>query len=233
MVHKWLLHLDSPGNHLRLCFLDFTKAFDRIGYNVLIEKLIELGVRRSLLPWIINFLTNRRQRVKIGEIFSDWLPISAGVPQGTKVGPILFLVMINSLNTTSQESSIWKFVDDVSLSEALTRNSNSSLQSDLDNIGKWSADNWMKLKAKKCKEMRICYLKEKPQITQLHIDGQALELVCSYKILGLTIQNNLKWNEHVNAVISKASKRLHILRILRRGGVSSNDLFVIHMYCMH
>ena len=69
MVHKWLLHLDFAGNHLRLCFLDFTKAFDPIGYNVLIEKLIELGVRRSLLPWIIDFLTNRRQRVKIGEIF--------------------------------------------------------------------------------------------------------------------------------------------------------------------
>ena len=82
MVHKWLLHLDSPGNHLRLCFLDYSKAFDRIGYNVLIEKLIDLGVRRSLIPWIINFLTNRRQRVKLGEATSDWLPISAGVPQG-------------------------------------------------------------------------------------------------------------------------------------------------------
>ena len=70
MVRKWLLYLDIAGNHLRLCFLDFTKAFDRIGYNILIEKLIELGVRRSLLPWIIDFLTNRRQCVKIGESFS-------------------------------------------------------------------------------------------------------------------------------------------------------------------
>ena len=229
MVHKWLLHLDSPGNHLRLCFLDFSKAFDRIGYNVLIEKLIDLGVRKSLLPWIINFLTNRRQRVKLGETISDWLPISAGVPQGTKLGPILFLVMINSLNTVSQESSIWKFVDDVSLSEGLRKNSNSTLQSDLDNIGTWSSDNWMKLNAKKCKEMRTCYLRETPQLTQLQVDGQALELVSSYKVLGLTIQNNLKWNEHISAVITKASKRLHILRVLRRGGVPSDDLYAIYV----
>ena len=63
----------------------------------------------------------------------------------------------------------------------------------------------------------------------MHIDDQALELVCSYKILGLTIQNDLKWNEHINAVISKASKRLHILRVLRRGGVLSNDLIVTYI----
>ena len=82
MLHTWLSHLDSHGKHLRICFLDFSKAFDRIGYNVLIGKLIDLGVRRSLIPWIINFLSGRRQRVKYGESISDWLSVSAGVPNG-------------------------------------------------------------------------------------------------------------------------------------------------------
>ena len=82
------------------------------------------------------------------------------------------------------------------------RGLNYTLQSDLDNIGTWSSDNWMKLNAKKCKEMRICYLRETPQLTQLQVDGQALELVSSYKVLGLTIQNNLKWNEHISAVVT-------------------------------
>ena len=74
MLHTWLSHLHGLGNHhLRICFLDFSKAFDRIGYNLLIEKLINLGARRSLIPWIINFLSNQRQRVKFDLATSDCL----------------------------------------------------------------------------------------------------------------------------------------------------------------
>ena len=146
-----LMHLDSPGRHLRLCFLDFSKAFDRIGYNVhvLIEKLLDLGARTSLIPWIINFLSDRRQRVKIAGSISDWLPINAGVPQGTKLGPILFLVMINNLSISDPKSCIWKYVDDVSLSEGLVRNSISTIQTNLNTVASWSSSNWMKLNAKK------------------------------------------------------------------------------------
>lgn len=98
MMHTWLSYLDSPNKHLRLSFLDFSKAFDLIGHNVLIRKLVDLGVRRCLIPWIISFLSNQRQRVKIGEAFSDWLAVNAGVPQGTKLSHILFLIMINDLS---------------------------------------------------------------------------------------------------------------------------------------
>ena len=63
--------------------------------NVMIRKLVDLGVRQCLIPWIISFLSDRRQRVKIGEAFSDWLLVNAGVPQGSKLGPILLLIMIN------------------------------------------------------------------------------------------------------------------------------------------
>jgi len=203
MIHTWLTHLDSPGRHLRLCFLDFSKAFDRIGYNVLI-------------------------RVKIAGSISDWLPINAGVPQGTKLGPILFLVMINNLSISDPESRIWKYVDDVSLSEGLVRNSISTIQTNLNTVTSWSSSNWMKLNAKKCKEMRICFLKDPIDFPRLKIDDQQLELVTSYKVLGLVIQNNLKWNNHIESIVTKASKHLHILRVLRRGGVEINDLVTIY-----
>ena len=121
-IHTWLCK--ASGKHLRLCFLDFTKAaFDRIGHNLLISKLLDLGDRSSLIPWIINFLTNRRHCVKLGGNFSDWLPMNAGVPQGTKLGPIFFLVMINDLNVKTHSTDIWKFVDDVSTSENILKNS--------------------------------------------------------------------------------------------------------------
>ena len=227
MIHTWLTYLDPPGRHLRLRFLDFSKAFDCIGCNALIEKLLDLDVRTSLIPWIISFLSKRRQRVKLAGSISHWLPINAGVPQGTKLGPILFLVMINNVSISDPESCIWKYVDGVSLSEGLVRNSNSTIQTSLNTVASWSSSNWMKLSAKKCKEIRIRFLKDPIKFPHLKIDNQQLELVTSHKVLGLVIQNNLKWNNHIEYIVTKASKRLHILRVHRRRGVEINDLITI------
>ena len=76
MIHNWLLRLDSPHEYLRVSALDFSKAFDRIDYNIFVQK------RLRLIPWIINFLSHRKQLVKLNETFSDWLPVKAGVPRG-------------------------------------------------------------------------------------------------------------------------------------------------------
>ena len=197
--------------------------------NVLIRKLVDLGVRRCLIPWIISFLSDRRQRVKIGEAFSDLLPVNAGVPQGTKLGPILFLILINDLSKPTPKTNLWKLVDDVSISECLTKNGGASIQSTLDTVSSWASMNLMKLNAKKCKELRVCFFKATPQLPPLRIDGQVLETVRSHKVLGLVIQDNLKWNENTCMIVSKASKRLHIIRVLRRGGVSAADLLVIYV----
>ena len=226
----WLLQLDSPNEHLRVCFLGFSKAFDRIVYNILVQKLINFNVRLCLIPWIINFLSDRKQRVKLNQTFSEWLPVKAGVPQGSKLGPILFLIMVNDLGRAmSPNFGAWKYVDDVSLSENLSKGSLSSSQSTLDYINSWASDNWMRLNAKKCKELRLCFFKEKPQLSPLTTDDQPLEVVTSHKVLGLIIQNDLKWNEHIASVVAKASKRLHILRVLRRGGVPAADLVSIYV----
>ena len=165
MIETWLSFLGGHGRHLRIRFLDFAKAFDRIGHNVAVAKLLDLGVRRSLIiRWIINFLTNHRHRVKLPEFNSDWLPSSAGVPQGTKLGPILFLVMINNhLNPISNGIDIWKFADDISTSEGSIKDSNSNMQSNLDSIISWS----LKLNPKKTKEMRISFQHDNPDFHQV------------------------------------------------------------------
>ena len=89
--------------------------------------------------------------------------------------------------------------------------------------------NLMKLNTKKCKGLRVCFFKVTPQLPLLRIDGQVLETVRSHKVLGLVIQYNLKWDEHICMIVSKASKRLHIVRVLRRGGVDAADLLVIYV----
>ena len=103
--------------------------------------------------------------------------------------------MINDLSITSK---VWKCVNDILIAEELSRNSISTIQSSLDAINPWSSLNWMKLNAKNCKEMRVCFFKEKPSLQPLQIDGIELEFVSSHKVLGLVIQSNLKWNEHID-----------------------------------
>jgi hypothetical protein len=194
----------------------------------LIAKLIALGVRRCLIPWICDFLSNRRQAVKINESRSEWAYVNGGVPQGTKLGPILFLVMINDLTMQSLNSSHWKYVDDVTISEVIKETEESRLQTELNELQQWACENDMKLNGLKCKEMVISFLRQSDKYTPLHINDQQVELVTSFKILGLTINNHLKWNDNVAIVVRKASRRLYIFLVLRRSGIPSADLLSIY-----
>ena len=138
--------------------------------------------------------------------------------------------MINDLSIPTPKTNLWKFVDDVSISECLTKNGGASIQSTLDTVSSWASMNLMKLNAKKFKELRVCFFKATPELPPLRIDEQVLETVRSHKVPGLVIKDNLKWKEENTCmIVSKASKRLHIIRVLRRGGVSAADLLVIYV----
>ena len=136
--------------------------------------------------------------------------------------------MINDLKPISNGIDIWKFVDDVSTSEGLIKDSNSTMQSNLDSIISWSLQNHMKLNPKKTKEMCISFQHDNLDLSPLLIGEQIIKTVQSHKVLGLTIQSNLKWNDHINSIVTKASKRLYIIRILRRNDVPVEDLIEIY-----
>ena len=233
ILHNWLSHLDNPYNYIRTCFLDFCKAFDRIDHNIVISKLISLGVRGALISWICSFLSGRMQSVKVNHFASNRAPVTAGVPQGTKLGPILFLVMINDLTSHSPlRSSNWFFVDGVTVSQVVNRSLSPGLQQDLNSIEAWSTSNNMNLQPKKCKDFTISFLRNPPQelFSTLSINSQLLEKVTCFKLLGVTLQNDLKWNAHVDSITSKASKRLHTLRVLRNSGIPAQDLLTIYIF---
>ena len=133
-----------------------TLKYHKIGTKL--AKLINLGVRPALISWMCSFLFKQQQAVKINDIISSWLPITAGVPQGTKLGPILFLLMLNDLGLSTQLGcNHWKYVDDITLSDTLLRGQSSCLQSDLDRIHQWAVDNNMRLNPSKCKIMLMCF----------------------------------------------------------------------------
>ncbi len=148
LLHKWYEAADKQGNTIRICLLDFSKAFDRLDHNILLKKLKDMEIHPVLLNWIANFLTDRQQRTRVGQFVSEWKSINAGVPQGTKLGPLLFLIMINDLAVSDETV---KFVDDTSLWEIISNKSLSQLPANITSCSEWSLVNNMKLNASKTK----------------------------------------------------------------------------------
>ncbi len=233
MLHCWLSATDGSGSSVRTVFLDYKKAFDTVDHTTLVAKLFSLGIKPCVVNWIIDFLRNRWQRVKLSDnCFSDWLQVPAGVPQGTRLGPWLFLAMINDLVLQNHPSEMWKFADDTTVSEIGEKNELSTLQMDIDDIATWSMNNSFQLNPFKCKEMVISFSRLPPVFEPIRIGDRNLERVTSIKSLGVILRNDLKWTDHVNSIVSKTAKRLYLLRRLKRADVASADLVKFFCSCI-
>ena len=135
--------------------------------------------------------------------------------------------MVNHLKLKSP-FSYWKYVDDLTISEAIPVKGDSKTQAALDQVNHWASYNDMKLNPKKCKELVISFARSDVCTPDLTIDRVDLERVQSHKVLGLTLQNNLKWNTHVDVMIVKSSRRLHILRVMKQANVPATHLLSLY-----
>ena len=188
-----------------------------------------MAVHPVLINWIADFLSNRLQRTKIGQDYSAWKHIQAGVPQGTKLGPLFFLIMVNDLIPATD---LVKFVDDSTTWEVLHRDSQSNLPSAVKACEEWSCDNNMKLNASKTKEMRVNFSSSSPSYPPIVINNQIVNIVTHAKLLGITISNDLKWNLHINAVCKKASKHLYAFRLLKGNALLDSVLVKVSCACI-
>lgn len=227
MVHRWTEATDGSGAAVRVVLFDYRKAFDLIDHQTLVRKIFTLDIPRCVANWVVDFLSHRKQRVKLSlDCFSEWGSVPAGVPQGTKLGPWLFLLMINDLRVA--DTLTWKYVDDTTIAEIVPRNEQGNAQVAVDAVECWSKCQLMQLNADKCKELRIDFKRNKHLFQPLTVDSKELPVVNSAKILGVTLANNLKWNDHVSESIKKANKRLYFLVMLKRAGVPLKDIVAFY-----
>ena len=138
--------------------------------------------------------------------------------------------MINDLKIN--DSNIWKFVDDTTLDEIVGKNEESKVQTLIDDLTRQISESQFKLNETKCKELRIGFCKPRAMFDPIIVNGEMLEVVDSAKILGLTVSNNLKWNNHIDQIISKARKRLYFLSQLKRARVGTKELVLFFTTCI-
>ena len=175
---------------------------------------------------------NRKRRVKLSnDCYSEWRAVPAGVPQGTNLGPWLFVIMINDLNVSGVDS-LWKYVDDSTISESVAKNDPSVLQNHVDEFTRKSETDVFQLKDSKCKEVRLRFSTYDKVFQPIVMNGKSIEVVLSVKLLGLTISEDLNWKTHISGICKKVSSRLYFLRQLKRAKVPSNDLLLFYLTCI-
>ena len=202
-IHKISSSLNNK-EQVDSVLLDFSKAFDKVCHRKLLLKLEHYGIDNNIYKWISNFLFNRTQRVVVRGTFSECVSVESGVPQGTVLGPLLFLLYINDMPLLVN-SIIALFADDAYIFRSIFSNFDTeSLQNDLDKLVEWEKNWSMEFHPDKCFLLRITN-KRKIIESQYTIHRQQLKLVDKAKYLGVTLSKNLSWKSHIATITAKAN----------------------------
>jgi len=213
----------------RAAFVDIAKAFDHVDHQIVLNKMAALGVQPFIIRWMHLFLLKRRQRVKINIIASNWATLNGGMPLDTWLGPYIFLIHINDLSrqrclrSNSLTTSPW--LKWLTVSQAVKCRLTS-----VDEIVKWSTDNHMNINTSKTKEMITDFARSSQSIVTdiTTADNCPIERVSSFKLLGITLSNDLRWSCHVREISAKANKRLHFFKLMKCSTMTTDDL--LHYY---
>ena len=225
IVDKWLQNIDE-GFLTGAVFIDLRKAFDTVNHSVLLHKLKAYDVSPLSLKFFLSYLSDRSQAVCYSGAMSDFSPISIGVPQGSILGPLLFILNINDYPKCLKHSLVTMYADDTS--QSVRDKSIDSLEmkmtEDLQCTIQWMRENKLSLNLSKTQCMLIGSAQKLAKCRELKIsvDNLSIETVQSAKLLGVYVDNCLSWKEHINYVSKKISRKIGVLRRLRP--FMSNDV---------
>ncbi|KAF7239513.1 Multiple C2 and transmembrane domain-containing protein 2 [Varanus komodoensis] len=200
-VSRWL----DGGGAVDVVYLDFSKAFDRVPHDILVEKLRSFGIHQSTVRWIRAWLPDRKQKVTISGESSGWRPVTSGVPQGSVLGLILFNLFINDMEERVN-SLLIKFADDMKTGAvATTEEQVLQIQKDLDRLWKWAGDNRMALNVDKCK---VLHLGHRNSCHKYRLGDKWLESSTCERDLGVLIDCRLNMSQQCDAVAKGANATL-------------------------
>ena len=233
--------------------LDWSQAFDRQDPTLAILKFIKIGVRPSLIPLLVSYLSDRKMKVKFNGVMSEFLSLIGGGPQGTLLGGIEYLAQSNDNADVVPPKDRFKYVDDLSILELICfagllieynffqhvasdvgidqlylPANNLKTQDNLDYISKWTNENLMKLNVTKCNYMIFSRSKTK-FATRIKINNQTIDRISMTKLLDVWINEDLSWSKNCKEILRKAYSRLSMITKLKYVGVGVQELLDIYI----
>ena len=195
-----------------LIYLDFAKAFDSFDHLVMLQKLKRYGVEGGTLAWFTDYLSGRSQRVILDGVAPQWAPVTLGVPQGSLLGPVLFVLFINDLPGVLPEGTQSALhADDTKVFSSISSVADCERLQALTNLHSWSHDNDIRFNASKCKVLTTTR-KKKPLLQDYFLGPEKLLRVREEKDLGVVISDKLTWDSHLHLITTKANKLLGLLK---------------------
>lgn len=213
VVENWKNEMDSK-NMLIAVFLDFKRAFETVDRTILLEKLTKYGIKNKVLKWFESYLGARTQRTTVNNSVSDANEVLTGVPQGSVLGVLLFLLYINDISLVVKYCRLCMFADDALLfvSGKDLCECTEKINNDLQSISEWLIINKLKLNIKKTKYMCINGTGQ----SVIQINGENIERVDKFKYLGVVIDNKMNLRANVEYVCKKLSKKIYFLGRIRK-----------------
>ena len=223
-LHFILQQLDTPNRYARLLFVDYSSAFNTIVPMKLFDKLQIFDLSPSIRFWILSFLLDRPQIVRIGANFSQPLVLSTGAPQGCVLSPFLYCLYTNDCVCHHESTQLVKFADDTTVEGVISNGDETAYRQEVDCLVSWCKENSLELNTSKTNEMIVDFRRNSTPIDPLVINGQVIKTVDSFKFLGSLISSDLSWNTNTDSIIKRAHQRLYFLRQLKKFGLSQEIL---------